>query len=160
MSLNINNQNEENEDNENEENILTITDFKKYMFLLIDNCVYRDNKTEMLIVQHNITLFDYLVETQNFWKNNENLKSFKLTVKNKLLEYKKTASKSFEADKYLKILGYYCSYETKNSKLCQNNPVNGICMFHRKFDNKLKLNVTNNTPLIKDLHNIIINYIR
>ena len=157
MSLTINNQNE---DNENDENILTITDFKKDIKILIDNCVYRDNKTEMLILQHNITVFDYLVKTQNFWKNNESLKFFKLTVKNKLLEYKKTASKSFEADKYLKMLGYYCSYETKSSKLCQNNHVNGICMFHRKFDNKLKLSVTNNTPLIKDLHNIIINYVR
>jgi hypothetical protein len=152
MSLNINNQNE---DNENEENILTIIDFKKDMKILIDNCLYHDDK-----MQHNITLFDYLVKTQNFWKNNESLKNFKLIVKNKLLEYKKTASKSFEADKYLKMLGYYCSYETKSLKLCQNNPVNGICMFHRKFDSKLKLNVTSNTPLIKDLHNIIINYIR
>ena len=152
--------NNQNEDNENEENILTITDFKKDVKILIDNCVYRDNKTEMSIVQHNITLFDYLVETQNFWKNYESLKFFKLTVKDKLLEYKKTASKSFEADKYLKMLGYYCSYETKSSKLCQNNHVNGICMFHRKFDNKLKLYVKNNTPLIKDLQNIIINYIR
>ena len=159
MSLTINNQNE---DNENDENILTITDFKKDIKILIHNCRWGDGdgKTEMSIVQHNITVFDYLVKTQNLWKNNENLKKFQKTVKNKLLEYKKTASKSFEADKYLKMLGYYCSYETKSSKLCQNNHVNGICMFHRKFDNKLKLYVTNNTPLIKDLHNIIINYVR
>ena len=148
-----------NEENDNVDGpIECITEFKKRVFVLIDNCV--NITSEMSIIQLNIILFDYLVETQNFWKNEKRLEKFDLTVKNKLLEYKDNITQKFPADKYLKLLGYRCSYETRSTRLCKNSPVNGICDFHRKFDYKLKLNVTNNTPLIKDLNDIIINYIR
>ena len=158
MSLNIDNQ-----------NILTISEFKKNMISLIDNCY--NVSTKMLKIQHNIILFDYLVETQNFWKNeNDNeIKSIYLSTKNKLLEYKdkykdigenNTFFKSFPADKYLKLLGFRCSYETRSGKLCKHHPVNGICAFHKKFGEVLKINVTENAPLIKVLQDIVINYIR
>ena len=148
-----------NEENDNMDGLVEcITEFKKRVFVLIDNCV--NITSEMSIIQLNIILFDYLVETQNFWKNEKRLEKFDLTVKNKLLEYKDNITQKFPADKYLKLLGYRCSYETRSTRLCKNSPVNGICDFHRKFDYKLKLNVTNNTPLIKDLNDIIINYIR
>ena len=147
-----------NEENDNMDGLVEcITEFKKRVFVLIDNCV--NITSEMSIIQLNIILFDYLVETQNFWKNEKRLEKFDLTVKNKLLEYKDNITQKFPADKYLKLLGYRCSYETRSTRLCKNSPVNGICDFHRKFDYKLKLNVTNNTPLIKDLNDII-NYIR
>ena len=135
-----------------------IKEFKKKVTMLINNCVY--GSCEMLLIQLNIILFDYLVETRNFWKNKKRLEKFDLTVKNKLLEYKDSIFHKFPVDKYLKLLQYRCSYETRNGRLCKNSPVNGICNYHRKFDYKLKLNVTNNTPLIKDLQDIIINYIR
>ena len=135
-----------------------IKEFKKKVTMLINNCVY--GSCEMLLIQLNIILFDYLVETRNFWKNKKRLEKFDLTVKNKLLEYKDSIFHKFPVDKYLKLLEYRCSYETRNGRLCKNSPVNGICNYHRKFDYKLKLNVTNNTPLIKDLQDIIINYIR
>ena len=152
MSLNIDNQ-----------NILTISEFKKNMISLMDNCY--NVSTKMLKIQHNIILFDYLVETQNFWKNEKCIKSMDLTAKNKLLEYKdigenNTFFQSFPADKYLKLLGFRCSYETRSGKLCKNHPVNGICAFHKKFDEVLKINVTENAPLIKVLQDIVINYIR
>ena len=139
----------------NEKNYYPIKKFKKEVTMLINNCVYGT-----LLIQLNIILFDYLVETQNFWKNEKRLEKFDLTVKNKLLEYKDSIFHKFPVDKYLKLLQYRCSYETRNGRLCKNSPVNGICNYHRKFDYKLKLNVTNNTPLIKDLNDIIINYIR
>ena len=142
----------------NEKNYYPIKKFKKEVTMLINNCVY--GTSELLLIQLNIILFDYLVETQNFWKNEKRLEKFDLTVKNKLLEYKDSIFHKFPVDKYLKLLQYRCSYETRNGRLCKNSPVNGICNYHRKFDYKLKLNVTNNTPLIKDLNDIIINYIR
>ena len=142
----------------NEKNYYPIKKFKKEVTMLINNCVY--GTYELLLIQLNIILFDYLVETQNFWKNEKRLEKFDLTVKNKLLEYKDSIFHKFPVDKYLKLLQYRCSYETRNGRLCKNSPVNGICNYHRKFDYKLKLNVTNNTPLIKDLNDIIINYIR
>ena len=142
----------------NEKNYYPIKKFKKEVTMLINNCVY--GTSELLLIQLNIILFDYLVETQNFWKNEKRLEKFDLTVRNKLLEYKDSIFHKFPVDKYLKLLQYRCSYETRNGRLCKNSPVNGICNYHRKFDYKLKLNVTNNTPLIKDLNDIIINYIR
>ena len=142
----------------NEKNYYPIKKFKKEVTMLINNCVY--GTSELLLIQLNIILFDYLVETQNFWKNEKRLEKFDLTVKNKLLEYKDSIFHKFPVDKYLKLLQYRCSYETRNGRLCKNSPVNGICNYHIKFDYKLKLNVTNNTPLIKDLNDIIINYIR
>jgi hypothetical protein len=152
MSLNIDNQ-----------NILTITEFKKKMKSLMDDCT--NVSTKILKIQNNIILFDYLVETQNFWKNEKGIKSMDLTAKNKLLEYKdigenNTFFQSFPADKYLKLLGFRCSYETRSGKLCKNHPVNGICAFHKKFDEVLQVTVTENAPLIKVLQDIVINYIR
>ena len=141
----------------NEKNYYPIKKFKKEVTMLINNCV---GTSELLLIQLNIILFDYLVETQNFWKNEKRLEKFDLTVRNKLLEYKDSIFHKFPVDKYLKLLQYRCSYETRNGRLCKNSHVNGICNYHRKFDYKLKLNVTNNTPLIKDLNDIIINYIR
>ena len=142
----------------NEKNYYPIKKFKKEVTMLINNCFY--GTSELLLIQLNIILFDYLVETQNFWKNEKRLEKFDLTVRNKLLEYKDSIFHKFPVDKYLKLLQYRCSYETRNGRLCKNSPVNGICNYHIKFDYKLKLNVTNNTPLIKDLNDIIINYIR
>jgi hypothetical protein len=148
-----------NEENDNmDRSPKCITEFKKHVSMLIDNCVH--STAEISLIQLNIILFDYLVETHNFWKNEKSLEKFNLTVKNKLLEYKDNITQKFPADKYLKLLGYRCSYETRSTRLCKNSPVNGICDFHRKFDYKLKLNVTDSTPLIKDLQDIIINYIR
>jgi hypothetical protein len=71
-----------------------------------------------------------------------------------------TFFQSFPADKYLKLLGFRCSYETRSGKLCKNHPVNGICAFHKKFDEVLQVTVTENAPLIKVLQDIVINYIR
>ena len=101
-----------------------------------------------------------LNDQQNFWKNEKSLEKFDLTVKNKLLEYKDNITQKFPADKYLKLLGFRCSYETRSGKLCKNHPVNGICAFHKKFDEVLKINVTENAPLIKVLQDIVMNYIR
>jgi hypothetical protein len=158
MSLNIDNQNIEDEE---DKNILTITEFKKKMKSLMDDCT--NVSTKILKIQNNIILFDYLVETQNFWK--KGIKSMDLAAKNKLLEYKdmgenNTFFQSFPADKYLKLLGFRCSYETRSGKLCKNHPVNGICAFHKKFDEVLQVTVTENAPLIKVLQDIVINYIR
>ena len=158
MSLNIDNQNIEDEE---DKNILTITEFKKNMKSLMDDCT--NVSTKILKIQNNIILFDYLVETQNFWK--KDIKSMDLAAKNKLLEYKdmgenNTFFQSFPADKYLKLLGFRCSYETRSGKLCKNHPVNGICAFHKKFDKVLQVTVTENAPLIKVLQDIVINYIR
>ena len=158
MSLNIDNQNM---DDEEDKNILTITEFKKNMKSLMDDCT--NVSTKILKIQNNIILFDYLVETQNFWK--KGIKSMDLAAKNKLLEYKdmgknNTFFQSFPADKYLKLLGFRCSYETRSGKLCKNHPVNGICAFHKKFDKVLQVTVTENAPLIKVLQDIVINYIR
>ena len=158
MSLNIDNQNIEDEE---DKNILTITEFKKNMKSLMDDCT--NVSTKILKIQNNIILFDYLVETQNFWK--KGIKSMDLAAKNKLLEYKdmgenNTFFQSFPADKYLKLLGFRCSYETRSGKLCKNHPVNGICAFHKKFDKVLQVTVTENAPLIKVLQDIVINYIR
>jgi hypothetical protein len=158
MSLNIDNQNIEDEE---DKNILTITEFKKNMKSLMDDCT--NVSTKILKIQNNIILFDYLVETQNFWK--KGIKSMDLAAKNKFLEYKdmgenNTFFQSFPADKYLKLLGFRCSYETRSGKLCKNHPVNGICAFHKKFDKVLQVTVTENAPLIKVLQDIVINYIR
>ena len=156
MSLNIDNQNID---------ILTMPEFKKKMFSIMYNCA--NVSTKILKIQQNIILFDYLVETQHFWKNENDIemKSLYHSTKNKLLEYKdigenNTFFKRFPADKYLKLLGFRCSYETRSGKLCKHHPVNGICAFHKKFDEVLKINVTENAPLIKVLQDIVINYIR
>ena len=138
-------------ENINEEND-SLKKFRTHVTILMKKCT----GTTILKIQNNIILFDYLVETQNFWK--KRLVKFNLSVKKKLLEYKN--SKKFSYDKYCKLLGYCCSYETRSGKLCNKKPVNGICILHKKFDNKLQMNVTDNTPLIKDLCNIIIAYIR
>jgi hypothetical protein len=143
MSLDIDNKNI-NEDDD-------LVKFKKHAIILMKKC----NGT-----QNNIIFFDFLVETQNLWK--KRIVEFDPLVKIKLLKYKKI-TETFPCDKYLKLLGYCCSYKTHKGILCKYKPVNGICgicILHKKFDSKLKLNVTNNTPLIKDLHNIIIAYIR
>ena len=110
-------------------------------------------------LQPNLDMFDYLVKTRNYWENQDDLKKLTKSIKNKLLEYKNHASIIFPSDKYLKLLGY-CCYKTESSRLCKHRAVNGICKLHKKFDDELKLNVTDNTPLIKDLQDIIISYIR
>ena len=105
-----------------------------------------------------IILFDYLVETQDLWKKHENY-TFYTTVKYKLIEYKDSAI--FPAYKYLKLLKFYCSYNTSSGDICTKRPnYSCICESHKKFDKKLKLTITTNLCLLKDVQNIVIEYIR
>jgi hypothetical protein len=108
-------------------------------------------------IQINTELFDYLVQIRHFGKNDDMRKIYNI-AKKKLLKYKKN-NENFPVDKYLKLLGFYCSYDTRSGEICNNRPVNDICMYHRTFDRKLKLTVIQNLPLLKDIQNIIIEYI-
>jgi hypothetical protein len=127
---------------------------------------FRDNVKSMIMdcrldtknILSRIKLFDYLVETQDLWKKHENY-TFYTTVKYKLIEYKD--SDIFPAYKYLKLLKLYCSYNTSNGDVCTKRPnYSCICESHKKFDKKLKLTITTNLFLLKDLRDIVIEYIR
>jgi hypothetical protein len=146
---------------------LRIKEFTSNTITLIEKC--EGKKNTLAKIQPSINLFDYLVKTQTFWKHEYETRKMDLSTKNKLLEFKETAinfpnAHLFPADKYLKLLGYYCSYETKNGLLCTKHldktPCKNICKFHRTYDKKLKLTITTNLCLLKDVQNIVIEYIR
>lgn len=149
---------------DNELNNLRMEEFSYNMMAIMKECK-QPGLNMIKKVLFNVKLFDYLVETQKFWKNEYETRKLDLSTKNKLFEYKDTAeyfpaAENFPADKYLKLLGYCCSYKTKSGKLCIKHPVNGICAHHKEYDEKLKVNVTTNLSLIKNLQDIVINYIR
>ena len=168
MSLYIDSKNKFDADsNKNKINNLCLTEFRSTVIILIKNCEVQKNTLNK--IQPSIKLFDYLVKTQTFWKHEYETRQLDLSTKNKLLEYKETAinfphAHLFPADKYLKLLGYFCSYKTKNGLLCTEHldktPCKNICKFHRTYDKKLKLTITTNLCLLKDIQNIVIEYIR
>ena len=136
----------------------------------------------------NITLFDYLVETQELWQNNpETNTEFRDIIYNKLTDYRNDLEKNhirvkginkhikiyvffrnyglttddFPKHKYFELLKLQCTFPTIE-KNCTISNKNLVCKFHDNviiIDKYIRSYVKDVLPLHNDVSNIVLDYL-
>lgn len=114
-----------------------------------------------------VKMYTYLQKTKHIWLECDNwaisevstVEDFRGVVLDRLLYFETNNPTEFpNTNTFLVDFKFRCKWVTKRGSQCKKKPYNGVCKIHQKYAKKLKDIITEHSPTIRDLSNIIIEY--